>query len=220
MTTVPCRVLEEMYAAGPVPLRPAYAEALYQLTRRARPSVCLEIGCAMGSSTLAICTALRENGAGKLISIDPFQSTTWKDAGRAAVARAGLSAYHEVIEEMDYFALPRLLSEGLAVDLAYIDGMHTFDYTLMDIFYVAKLVRQDGVVGFNDCGWRAVHRVLRWLLTHRHFEELDVGLEPDYAGRVPLASAALKRVQGRPNNDRYFRKLDEFEPKSQFYARF
>lgn len=209
-----------MYESGPLPLPRPYAEALHQLVLRERPRVALEIGCAMGSSTLAICSALSQLGDGHLISIDPFQSTRWSDQGVQAVERAGLGEHHELIEDFDYHALPALLARGERVGVAYIDGMHTFDYTFLDAFYVDKLLDTGGVVGFNDCGWRAVHRALRCLRAHRHYQEVDVGLKRDYSGRIPLVSIAIKRVQRRCSNDRYFRKLDTFEPDTRFYARF
>ena len=40
-----------------------------------------------------------------------------------------------LIEEKSYECLPRLVNEKQIVDLIFIDGMHTFDYTLVDFFY-------------------------------------------------------------------------------------
>ena len=138
---------------------------------------------AFGVSSLAILAALREIGQdGKLISIDPGQSTGWQGCGRTAVARAGLSSRHELIEDYDYNALPRLLTSGLRIDFAYIDGWHTFDYSLLDWWYVDRMLPAGGVVGFNDCGWPAVEKAIRFVMTHRKYEELDVGLPPRYQG--------------------------------------
>jgi hypothetical protein len=70
----------------------------------------------------------------------------------------------------------------LRVGLAYIDGDHTFDYTLLDFWYVYKMLEIGGVVGFNDCDYPAVDEVLRFLLLHRKFKQLDVGLPIIYEG--------------------------------------
>jgi hypothetical protein len=173
----------------------------------------------MGSSTLAILSALAEIGTGTLISIDPFQSTAWENRGRRAVARAGLDDLHVLVEDFDYHALPDLLREGRPVGVAYIDGMHTFDYVLLDAFYADKLLEVGGVVGFNDCGWRAVHQAIRCLQVHRHYEEIDAGLLSSYRGRAPSEAGVAQRLEHHPNRDRFFRKLDTFERGAGFYAR-
>jgi hypothetical protein len=209
-----------MYERNAAAVSRPYAEALHRLVLRERPSLALEIGCAMGSSTLAILAALAESGEGTLISIDPYQSTVWENRGREAVARAGLDDLHVLVEDFDYHALPDLLREGSRVGFAYIDGMHTFDYVLLDAFYADKLLEVGGVLGFNDCGWRAVHQAIRCVRVHRHYEEIDVGPAPDHRGRLSIVAGVAKRLQDRPNEDRYFRKLDCYEPATGFYAQF
>jgi hypothetical protein len=211
--------VSEMYERGPLAVPRPYAEALHSLVRRERPELALEIGCAMGTSTVAILSALAENGTGKLISVDPFQSTAWENRGRGAVARAGFEGMHELVEDFDYHALPDLLREGQRAGLVYIDGVHTFDYVLLDTFYGDKLLEVGGVIGFNDCGWRSVGAAIRFIRHHRRYEELDVGLPADYRGRIPVVGGVAKRLQDRPNRDRYFRKLSTFEPGTDFYVR-
>src|SRR5271170_1662357 len=64
----------------------SYAEALYELVLRTDPAVVLEVGVAFGVASLAILSALRlGKNHGKLISIDPAQSSYWKGCGRAAI---------------------------------------------------------------------------------------------------------------------------------------
>src|SRR4030095_12391735 len=108
---------------------------------------------------LAILTALAECG-GELISIDPGQTSDYHGVGRTHVLRATHSARHTLIESPDYLALPELIKSGVIVDFAYIDGWHTFDYTLVDLFLIDKLLRVGGVVGFNDCALPSVRQVL------------------------------------------------------------
>lgn len=197
-----------------------YARALYGAVLARRPRMAVEIGMAFGISTLAILTALREIGAdGRLISIDPRQSTGFHGIGIANVRRAGFTDRHELIEAFDYAALPRLLEQGTRLQFAYIDGWHTFDYTLLDFFYLDKLLDPGGVIGFNDAGWRSVHKVLGFVRTHRKYREIDVGLPRDYRGINPLG--VLSRWwTGRSHADRYFEKLEAWEPKWDFFARF
>ncbi len=234
-----CAVLKEMLerkvtatAAGdPVPLDSnipeAYAQALYDVVRRERPKLCVEVGLAYGGSSLSILTALRENGdGGRLISVDPMQSTHWKGCGVAAIARAGLAEHHELIEDYDYHALPRLLAAGTKCQFAYIDGWHTFDYTLVDFWYLDKMLPAGGVVAFNDCGWPAVDKVIKFVLSHRKYTELNVGLPMEIAGysrqRELLRRLSLGRKEDwyRHDEDRYFRKSEDWEPRWDFFAEF
>jgi predicted O-methyltransferase YrrM len=203
------------------------AEALYRQIRAQKPRLVVEVGMANAISSLAILTALAENGgAGQLISIDPNQSTQWRDCGRASVARAGLSGRHRVIEKPDSLALPQLLEEGLRVDFGYIDGWHTFDYALVDFWYLDKMVPKDGVVAFNDCGWPAVEHVIRFVQTHRRYREIDVGLARSYDRPLDLMTL-LRRIKyrrvadyWRRQEDRYFVKTEAWEPRWDFYAKF
>ncbi len=158
-------------------------------------------------------------GRAKLISLDPGQTKWAFNVGRHVIARSGFEPWHEFIEDYDYNALPALMARGIKADLGYIDGWHTFDYTLLDIFYIDKLLRPGGIMGINDGGQRPVARAIRWLLTHRRYEEIDVGLAPDYKSRLP-GGALIKRWQGRNNADRYFRKVEQWEPDWDFYAPF
>ena len=203
------------------------AEALYRQVRARHPRLAVEIGMANGISTLAILTALAENGGeGQLISIDPNQSTQWHDCGRAAVARAGLAGRHRVLEKPDALALPDLLAADTRIDFGYIDGWHTFDYALVDFWFLDKMTPRGGVIAFNDCGWPAVARAIRFVQTHRRYRELDVGLPRSY-DRPRSLGILLRKIKHRRlgdyfrrTEDRYFQKLEEWEPSWDFYAPF
>lgn len=219
MTPRPVAELLAEALANPVDaaIEPRFAEALTRQVRACKPKLAIEIGMAGGISTLAILAGLDPDA--RLISIDPFQDTQWQGAGRKRVAQSDRAASHELRQEFDYLALPALLREGLQVDFAYIDGMHTFDYVALDAFFVDKLLPVGGVVGFNDCGFRSIHKFLRFWRDHRRYEELDAGLAPDYRGGNPLISLH-RRLTGRSNQDRYFRKLDSWEPEHNWFKDF
>ena len=227
----PCDLLREIYATRrvekadgtPIEVRdfisPAFAAALYQTVLKRRPAVVLEVGMAYGLSTLSILSALRDAGGGHLISVDPGQSKDYASVGVLNVRRAGLEAFHEHIEAPSFQALPRLLDARTPLDFAYIDGWHTFDYALLDFFYIDRMLRQGGCVAFNDCGWQSVHRVVRFVQTHRKYRELDVGLPPDYRGGNLLSTIA-HHLQRRSRSDRYFEKVESWEPNWNFYRTF
>jgi predicted O-methyltransferase YrrM len=232
---VPCPLLHKIFASGKlekpqggeIPLQgnigPDFAAALYGAVKAARPKAVVEVGMASGISSLAILAALQEIGeGGRLISVDPFQNGAdmpWAGIGIANVQRAGFAGSHTFMETYDYLALPQLIANGQRIQFAYIDGWHTFDYTLLDFFFVDKMMDPNGVVGFNDCGWRAVNRALGFLRTHRKYTEIDVGIAPNYHGRNPAISLA-RRLMKFSQSDRYFRKQEQYEPQANFYARF
>jgi predicted O-methyltransferase YrrM len=241
---VPNEVLREMYetsrattsdgrATGLLSVvTPDFASALYRLVKKEKPALVLEIGLAHGATALSIATALNENGHGRLVSIDPFQSSDWQGVGLMALKRSKLDHLHTFIEEPDYAALPRLLDEwGRAVDLAYIDGYHSYEYVLLDFFYVDRMLNLSGIVGFNDCDWAPVMPTLRFVERHRHYVPVDVGLAPVYGKRSdwavtyyraearlfpasvrPSRLPPIARIMGRRREDRYFRKSDTWEP--------
>lgn len=215
----PCAILREMLATRQVLLPNGqtkattsglgqdHAWALYSTVQNHTPKLVVEIGMAQGMSTLSILCALDGHG-GKLISIDPY--IDWPSGMKAAiyaVERAGYASLHTHIRSKSYEALPILLADGTRIDLGYIDGNHAFEHAFIDFFYIDKLLNVGGIIAFNDAGWPPVHRVIRYLQKNRAYEEIDVGLKPDYRGRnifLTLARILLRR----PRQDRYFRKLD------------
>lgn len=189
-----------------------YAVGLHRAVLARRPQTMVEIGMANGAASLAILSALAELGGDrKLISIDPYQSKQWGNAGVKNVAANGFGGLHRLIEEPDYLALPDLLRQGLALEAAYVDGKHSFEYVLLDFFYLDKLLPVGGIIGFNDCGWQDIRRVLRFVVTNRKYTEFEVGLTPNYRGRN-LAATFGRRVLNQVNNDRWFRKTAVWEP--------
>jgi len=184
----------------------------------------LEVGMACGVSSLAILTALGDLGEhGRLISIDPHQSTQWRRCGVTAVERAGLGDRHRLIEEASQLALPRLLAEETRVQVAYIDGWHTFDYAFLDFWYADQMLAVAGVVGFNDCGLPSIEKVIRFVLSHRKYQEIQVGLPIRYTGggnRLQTILPRSIRPSSRQSQDRYFEKREDWEPPWDFFATF
>lgn len=194
---------------------PSYTEALYKLLRERQPKSVLEVGMAYGLSSLAIACAL-EGREARFISIDPFQHTQWSGVGVANVARIGVP--HELVQDFSHVALPRLLAEGLRLDFGYIDGNHTFEAVLVDFFYIDKMLEVGGLVAFNDAGWPAIHKVIKWLETNRKYREVDVGLGRTYG--KSLRNHIKNRLAGRSAEDRYFEKVEHFDPPYNFYGPF
>ncbi len=129
----------------------------------------IEIGCAYGISSLNICSALEGNQDCSHTIIDPFQSTDWKNIGKANLDKAEIDFY-ELIEQPSEIALPHLLSEGKQYDFGFIDGWHTFDHTLVDFFYLNKLIKVGGVIVIDDIGFPSINKCMRYILNYPSYE--------------------------------------------------
>jgi predicted O-methyltransferase YrrM len=158
-------------------------ELIGKLFRLVKPEVSVEIGLAYGISTLFACEALAANGrAATHHVIDPFQRTYWHGIGLRNLERAGYSGliyFHELRSEI---ALPRLLDAGTHIQAAVIDGYHTFDHTLVDFFYVNKMLDVGGIIMLDDIQYPAVALVAKHILTYPAYQWLAE--LPDPAGRT------------------------------------
>jgi predicted O-methyltransferase YrrM len=129
----------------------------------------LEVGCAMGISAMYICDAMAKRTSSRHVVIDAFQSTTWHNTGISNLRRAGHD-FVELIEELSEVALPRMMAAGERFEFALIDGMHTFDHTLIDFFYINRMLDVGGVVVFDDTQLPPVAKVVRYVLNYPGYE--------------------------------------------------
>lgn len=165
---------------------------LYELVANQNASNVLEVGMASGTSTVVILSALSQSGAGRLTSIDPFQTTQFKDSGRERVRAMGFGDRHRLLEQPDYLALPQLLAGGEFFDFILVDGYHSFDYTLVDVFYADLLLRTGGVLAVHDSSWPAVLKALRFLEVHKDYRRLS---PPPLLRRDSLIEKGLGRLR-------------------------
>jgi len=154
-------------------MQPPELVRLYELVRANGARSALEIGMACGTSSLVIARALADNGGGTLTSIDPFQTSSFERAGIRNLEAAGFAAMHRLIEEPDYVALPALLAEPPRFDFVFIDGWHSFDFALVDLFYADLLLAPGGVVALHDTAWPAVYKAVRFFEAHKPYERLS-----------------------------------------------
>jgi predicted O-methyltransferase YrrM len=130
----------------------------------------LEVGMAFGTSSVHIADGIRAAGGGRLTCIDPTQETLWQGIGVHYMARAGHSDIFDLISGPSWRVLPSLVSSGNSYDFIFIDGWHSFDYTLLDIFFGDMLLRDGGIMAFHDAAMPQVAKALRFLETHKPYE--------------------------------------------------
>lgn len=132
--------------------RPAPAEKMYYLdflealSHRLRPATYLEVG-VRGGHSLARSTAARNVG------IDPAFSITVPLRGTVSLERTTSD---------EYFARPDATAWlGRPVELAFIDGMHLFEYALRDFINVERYCSWSSVIAFDDMFPRNVDEAAR-----------------------------------------------------------
>ena len=140
------------------------AEFISSLIQKYHPQRTIEIGFAEGASSLAILDGLSGSG-GQHTIIDPFQSTQWKNAGLNLLKKFGYTNF-TLIEQKSEFALPELLERNEKFDLAFIDGYHTFDHTLLDAFYLIRMLNTKGLLIIDDVQMPAINKCIRYLYNY------------------------------------------------------
>jgi hypothetical protein len=83
----------------------------------------------------------------------------------------------EFIPEPSHRALPALAARGERIGFGFVDGFHTFDYVMVDFFYIDLMLEMNGIVMLDDTSYPAIRKVARYIATHRHYEPLAGGGE-------------------------------------------
>lgn len=156
----------------------------------------LEVGCAYGLSSLYICEAARERLGVSHTIIDPFQYIWYDGVGVKNLEAAGID-FFSLIEIKSEFALPKLLetNEG-KFDFIFIDGWHTFDHTLLDLFYATRLLRVGGILAIDDINMQSVKRAVDFIKNFPCYEELGlVGNQQSKTWKKVVARFLLSPVK-------------------------
>jgi predicted O-methyltransferase YrrM len=123
--------------------------------------------------------------------------------------------------------LPELNKRGVTIDFVFIDGMHTFDYTVLDLFYADKLLRPGGIICLHDMELPSKRKAFSYLMKYRKYVRLS-GLEEQFGSR--MGHALRYAVQAKPRatwnvltsmgSIGVAQKTESYEPNWDFYARF
>jgi len=206
------------------------AEFMKQLILENGFTTCLETGVAYGASTVAICSALSVlESSGKVVrhyGVDPSQTDVFGGSAMATLAECGLDHIFELCEGPSHLMLPKLLDRNVTVDFVFIDGMHTFDYTLLDLFFSDKLLRPGGVLCLHDMHLPSKRKAANYLMRYRKYVRLP-GVKKPLRSRIggALKEALKLRVGSAWANLStsepmlVVKKIANAEPAWNFYAR-
>lgn len=169
-------------------------ELISSVVKFVRPTTSLEVGFAYGVSAMFVCQGLAQNATpARHIVLDPFQFSEWKGIGLRNIERAGYGKFVELREEPSEIALPQLLHENTILDMAVIDGWHTFDHALVDFFYVNKMMRIGGVVVLDDSSMPSVGKLVDHILTYGCYCIFGIPGGPNLLTRRLAYYAGLKK---------------------------
>jgi predicted O-methyltransferase YrrM len=170
------------------------------------PNATLEVGLAYGISALFICQAIKKYSNARHIIIDPSQNTDWGGLGLYSLKRAGYEEIIDFYEKPSQTVLPQLEAMGVKVDFAFIDGWHTFDHTLVDFFYIDKLLNIGGVVAFDDSNWPSISKVIKFIVKNRSYKVFRYlpNTFPPLRLNASLKFQIYQRVKGLFRNVRAF----------------
>lgn len=150
----------------------------------------VEVGLAYAASALAIGEALVavDRPEPRHVIIDPFQEPAYAGAGWELMIAAGLDGIAELHTEWSSIVLPRLVTEGVVVDAAFVDGSHRFHEVFVDLYFLRKLVRPGGLVVLDDTDAPSVGTAVRYYSQHLGWTEI-----PDaFAGGTPGRCRAFR----------------------------
>jgi predicted O-methyltransferase YrrM len=188
-------------ALNPANQKPTYMDRaegalLQRMIAAVRPTTTIEIGMAYGVASLFMCEALAglQHRATHIV-MDPFQGRMWRNIGLRNVRTAGYGELLRFFEEPSEYCLPRLLQEGTQVQVALLDGVHTFDQCALEFYYIDRMLPVGGVIIFDDVDWPAVRRAVRYVLSHGTYAVRD-HTGPAYTGGTVFGRArrALRRT--------------------------
>ena len=98
----------------------------------------------------------------------------------------GLQPFSRVLSGLSGDVLPALKAEGEKFDMIFIDGLHSFDVTLLDLFYSHALLKVGGTLLCDDMAWWQVAQAIDVFRKHHP------GYKPCDAGQPGFTPMGVK----------------------------
>jgi predicted O-methyltransferase YrrM len=184
----------------------ANAAVFYGVIRELRPLTVVEIGSYLGRSTVLLGLALKAYGrpGARLTAIDPhtgdrqqleklrLKTLPTYDLFRLHCLGAGIDDIVDAVSTTSDQAAPNW--DGL-VDLAYIDGWHSYDAVRSDARNWASRLSQSGVVCFDDFGkYEAVRQAVLDACCELGLHLYGDVLDQAWVGRSPAPPPSIGRA--------------------------
>lgn len=124
---------------------------LYTMAVSLRPRRVLEIGTHIGTGAVIIGHALKTNGYGKLLTLEP--ASHYQAAAAAHVRQAGVADHVEILPFFSHDApcRERLAAEA-PFELIFVDGAHDYAAFKHDMAMAAELICDNGIIVCHDTG--------------------------------------------------------------------
>lgn len=140
----------------PDSVNPGDCRAIYHLVRALKPQNVLEVGTHIGSSTLIIAGALRENGGGKITSVDILNVNApngpWKKLHLAKTPAGNIAAIgcETVTRFVASPAQDFMAQTEERFDFIFLDGDHSAAAVYGEVAHALKILRPGGVILLHD----------------------------------------------------------------------
>jgi len=152
----------------PVAINATQGKALCDWIVKEEASQTIEVGLAWGLGALHICEGLLMKGgeSSHHIALDPFQAVSFKNCALQLLEEAGVSNLVEHLAEESQLVLPRFVTENRRFDFAFVDGSHLFDRVFLDLIYLGRLVRPEGIIFADDYQASAVAKAVSFCVNN------------------------------------------------------
>ncbi len=153
-----------------------------ELVLETKPDTIVEIGCFGARSTIAMALALRENGKGKIYTIDPWKKEAalegenqanqdwWNSVDLHDIHKKAMEAIWR--NNLDEYVIPiRAYSHHVSefipkINALFIDGNHSETASCRDVRNYLPKVAVNGTIWFDDSDWPSTQNALIALDTY------------------------------------------------------
>ncbi len=145
------------------------AHLLYYLTRSLRPEMVVETGFGYGLSAALLLSAMRVNGRGTLVSMDPILQSP-SPAGVRLLAKLGLEG-HRPVAEPSALGLAAMAAKYREprLKLSFVDGSHHFDAKMIDFYLLDRMTEVHGIIALHDPDGSAVETLISFIEANRPY---------------------------------------------------
>ena len=143
-----------------------FLQDIYEMIK---PKRSLEVGFALGISTLFILEKCRDHHADEKchIVIEPY---TWGNTAMYNITKEGLEKYIDIRSDLSDRILTTMYLTNERIQFAYVDTTKVFDTVLQDFYFIDKIMDIGGVIIIDDANTGGINVVIRFMNTLPHYK--------------------------------------------------